>query len=303
MIVGAGAAGLSLALMLDAATIFEKDDTPGGLCRSTVIDGFTFDTGPHILGGIPEAVRWIVESTGIEFVEGKTRNVGWVDGEYVAHPFVNPDDGYRYMAKMWNADPATLSTAGLGAQKGRKPGGVSTFLYPAKGGYQAITDAWAKRCDVVYNVEVKPMEGMIWTAPVPGRYNRLVTVTMGFEGTPPPYTAIYLPERWTPFHRLSFPSAFSPHNAPAGCYSIQAECSMPMPDHPSRDGFVMPMADTLDRLGLWKHPEFVDFQDHPHAYPVPDGTEGVGHGRTGGRKYLNVDGVVAASMALAAKIG
>ena len=304
VIVGAGAAGLSLGVMLDGkVTIYERADEPGGLCRSHCIDGFTFDTGPHILGGIPESVAWIVESTGVEFVEGHTRNVGFVGGDYCAHPFTNPDDGHAYMAKMWKADPASLSAAGLGAQPGRKPGGVSSFLYPARGGYQAITDAWARRLDgaITYGVKVsRQMADVVWTGPVPSaRYNTLVTVTVGFEITnlePPDWTAIYLPGPETPFHRLSFPSAFSPHNAPPGCYSIQLEASV----DPARPYPILreEVPDVLERLGLWARPVFDYMEITTHAYPVPDGTLADGHGRTGGHKYLNLDGVVAASRAL-----
>ena len=39
----------------------------------------------------------------------------------------------------------------------------------------------------------------------------------------PDYTAIYVPDPEVRFHRLSFPAAFSPHNAPPGQSIIQAE--------------------------------------------------------------------------------
>ncbi len=56
------------------------------------------------------------------------------------------------------------------------------------------------------------------------RYNSLVTVAVGLDSTRlPDYTAIYVPDPEIRFHRLSFPAAFSPHNAPAGKSIIQAE--------------------------------------------------------------------------------
>ncbi|HUA22052.1 MAG TPA: FAD-dependent oxidoreductase [Bryobacteraceae bacterium] len=56
------------------------------------------------------------------------------------------------------------------------------------------------------------------------RYNSLVTVSVGFDtARVPDYTAIYVPDPAIRFHRLSFPAAFSPHNAPAGRSIIQAE--------------------------------------------------------------------------------
>ena len=56
------------------------------------------------------------------------------------------------------------------------------------------------------------------------RYNSLVTVSVGLDAARvPDYTAIYVPDPEIRFHRLSFPAAFSPHNAPAGQSIIQAE--------------------------------------------------------------------------------
>lgn len=310
-IVGAGAAGLSLALMARGPVeIVERSDRPGGLCRSTVIEGFTFDTGPHILGGIPDAVEWVRWSTGIEWVQGRTRNVGWVDGRAVPHPFEDPAMGARYMAKMWKTPVDELSTGGLGAQRGRKPGGVSTFWYPKTGGYQAITDAWASRLDITYNTAGEREPGTVWTAPRHGaRYNTLVTVTAGFRGTAPDLTAVYLPESWTPFHRLSFPSAFAPGNAPEGCYSIQGEASF---DYPVQEGLPHAFRTTLAALGLGGERVFEHLRVVPYAYPVPTDPEPpeprqnapqvVEHGRTGAHRYLNLDGVVAMSMRLAASL-
>jgi protoporphyrinogen oxidase len=56
------------------------------------------------------------------------------------------------------------------------------------------------------------------------RYNSLVTVSVGLDAARvPDYTAIYVPDPEIRFHRLSFPAAFSPHNAPLGQSIIQAE--------------------------------------------------------------------------------
>lgn len=306
-IAGAGAAGLSLGLMLADAHVYEQADTPGGLCRSTTVDGFTFDQGPHILGGIPEAVDWIVQSSGFQFVRGETRNRGYARGEWCAHPFDDETLGHAYMAKMWKQDPDHLSTAGLTAQQGRRPGGVRTFLYPERGGYQAITDAWAARLGHRLHLgeRCRPAEGVIWTGKVPGAaYNGLTVATIGVLGPDPDLTAVYLPEGWTPFHRLSFPSAFSPHNAPKHCYSIQGECSWY--GRPPRFEAAACLEDTARHLGLVTGPVVMfDVATIPDAYPVPLGlppalSDGMtGHGRTGAHRYLNLDGVVAAGLALA----
>jgi hypothetical protein len=49
---------------------------------------------------------------------------------------------------------------------------------------------------------------------------------------------------------------------------------------------------------------FVEVETIRHAYPVPVASQPPtsGHGRTGGLRYLNVDGVVAASMLLAGEM-
>ena len=54
VIIGAGVAGLSAAYHLQQRgfsnyQLFEKDSEVGGLCKSFVMDGFTFDYAAHIL--------------------------------------------------------------------------------------------------------------------------------------------------------------------------------------------------------------------------------------------------------------
>ena len=53
VIIGAGVAGSVLADMLhkrgDNPIIFEKDDKPGGMCKSYYKNGFVYEYGPHIL--------------------------------------------------------------------------------------------------------------------------------------------------------------------------------------------------------------------------------------------------------------
>ena len=54
VIIGAGLTGLSAAYHLEKKgffdyKIFEKDASPGGLCRSVYQDGFTFDYTGHLL--------------------------------------------------------------------------------------------------------------------------------------------------------------------------------------------------------------------------------------------------------------
>jgi len=52
VVLGAGLSGLSAALHLQDTRdvqVFEREDRPGGLCRSVVKDGFTFDLTGHLL--------------------------------------------------------------------------------------------------------------------------------------------------------------------------------------------------------------------------------------------------------------
>ncbi|HET6674755.1 MAG TPA: FAD-dependent oxidoreductase [Nitrospiraceae bacterium] len=64
IIVGAGLAGLSTAYHLRGLPykIFEKESEAGGLCRSYVKDGFTFDYTGHLLHFRQAAIRTLVET-------------------------------------------------------------------------------------------------------------------------------------------------------------------------------------------------------------------------------------------------
>src|SRR5688572_14130370 len=51
LVLGGGLAGLSTAYHLGAAPhlVLEAESSPGGLCRSRLVDGFTFDYTGHLL--------------------------------------------------------------------------------------------------------------------------------------------------------------------------------------------------------------------------------------------------------------
>ncbi len=56
------------------------------------------------------------------------------------------------------------------------------------------------------------------------RYNSLLNVLIGLdEDRGYPFTALYIPDPSIPFHRLSFPKAFSEHCVPAGGSAMMAE--------------------------------------------------------------------------------
>ena len=55
VILGGGLSAISTAFFLqeredtEEILILEKEETPGGLCRSITKEGYTYDIGPHIL--------------------------------------------------------------------------------------------------------------------------------------------------------------------------------------------------------------------------------------------------------------
>lgn len=137
------------------------------------------------------------------------------------------------------------------------------YHYPLRGGYQAISQAWARRVNPRYRFEVRgvslPQEGgvlvssaseerhydrVVSTMPlarllevadfeVPDRVrdaaaqllvNPMIVVSLGIAGRDTEQmTAVYFPSSAFKVNRVSFPATFSPHNTPRGCYSIQAE--------------------------------------------------------------------------------
>lgn len=137
------------------------------------------------------------------------------------------------------------------------------YHYPLRGGYQSISESWATRCDVTYDYPVRRIERLedsswrITDGASPREYTRLIStipihdlvelvdieipervraavdslivhplivVSLGISGVDEQQlTAVYFPEREFLVNRISFPATFSPHNAPEGTYSIQAE--------------------------------------------------------------------------------
>jgi protoporphyrinogen oxidase len=76
--------------------------------------------------------------------------------------------------------------------------------------------------ELAYAMEGTPPE--VLSAVGSLRYNSLITVVIGLNSARlPDFSAIYVPDPDIRFHRLSFPSFFSPHNAPPGKSIVQAE--------------------------------------------------------------------------------
>src|SRR6185369_6170536 len=131
-----------------------------------------------------------------------------------------------------------------------------------RGGYQAISEAWAKNAPVTYGFDVQKLERradswVVSNGTETREYRQIVTtlpiqyvstitnldippevsaaidglivnpmfiISLGIRGTDSDqYTAIYFPEPEFLVNRLSYPATFSPENAPAGTYSVQAE--------------------------------------------------------------------------------
>lgn len=137
------------------------------------------------------------------------------------------------------------------------------YHYPLRGGYQALSEAWAKKANIIYNFQVNEIiktqkntfivsngkksfeyDRLISTIPIQelikitnlsipkqiiNAVNKLIInptyiISLGIKGEDKnKYTAIYFPDKDFLVNRISFPKTFSPYNTPKGCYSIQAE--------------------------------------------------------------------------------
>ena len=89
LVLGGGPAGLSAAYSLNNAginaEIYDKNDIPGGLCRSFTVNGYTFDTFAH--------VNFCKDDYVISMLEGKT--------EYLTHQ----PEAYNYSKGTWVRNP------------------------------------------------------------------------------------------------------------------------------------------------------------------------------------------------------
>ena len=115
-ILGGGLSGLSLAYFLqggnkfDSITILEKEERPGGLCRSLTAGGYTYDIGPHILfAKDKEMLNLLIEWAG---KTNKLRRSNRIlhKGAYVQYPFENdlsklPKEDLEYAVKTFLHNP------------------------------------------------------------------------------------------------------------------------------------------------------------------------------------------------------
>jgi len=91
LILGGGLSGLALARMLDGPRrVLEASATPGGLCRSFVKDGFTYDIGGHILFSREnELLSLMTGWLGDNLLSQKRANRIWFKDRFVKYPFEN----------------------------------------------------------------------------------------------------------------------------------------------------------------------------------------------------------------------
>ncbi len=285
---------------------------------------------------------------------------------------------FPYNEKVWNVQVAQLSM--LWADRIPRPEpedilrsaiGFETegylhqlyYHYPLRGGYQAISEAFAERIpDITYDYDVKSVrrvdggwevsdgrsprtfERLVSTMPVhalvdivdlevPDRVrdavwklivNPMYVVSLGVRGEDPDqFTAVYFPEADFAVNRISYPTTFSPHNAPEGMHSIQAEITCREDSELWRrsDGDVLEhVIDGLVSRGLLRSREqlvVTDVMRASPAYVVYDvgyeeraqlvrswfseqGIELVG--RFSYFEYVNVDGAIMRAMDVAGRM-
>jgi protoporphyrinogen oxidase len=90
VILGAGVAGLSAAFHLKAKEyrIFEKEPEIGGLCRSLIDDGFTFDHTEHLLHvHHPYTQKLLKKLLPDRLIRHQRRAAIYLKGSYIPYPF------------------------------------------------------------------------------------------------------------------------------------------------------------------------------------------------------------------------
>jgi protoporphyrinogen oxidase len=90
-ILGGGLSGLVLASRLQDAEVLEMNDRPGGLCRSLVEEGFTFDPhGSHVFfSRDPRAMAFYEETLAGNVCRRRRNTKVFYKGRYVKYPFEN----------------------------------------------------------------------------------------------------------------------------------------------------------------------------------------------------------------------
>jgi protoporphyrinogen oxidase len=186
------------------------------------------------------------------------------------------------------------------------------FGYPKSGGIEALPRSFARECkDMTTSFRVKTVsfrfgnwivsdgvteksyDKLVSTIPIQDlmealpdipvvirkgvqdlRFNSLVVVMIGaLAGRPIPFTALYVPSKQFPFHRLSFPLNFTEQGAPPGHFAVTAEITTNPGDgfhELADDAIVGQVVDGLVTMEILKRDEIVFTRIHrtKHAYVV-----------------------------------
>ncbi|MHA1626328.1 MAG: protoporphyrinogen/coproporphyrinogen oxidase, partial [Candidatus Asgardarchaeia archaeon] len=93
LILGGGLAGLSAAYHLENAgfrdyLLLEREDEVGGICKSKLIGGYTFDYGPHIFYTRNDYVFNLIKGfLGENLMRRERRAYIFLNGDYIKYPF------------------------------------------------------------------------------------------------------------------------------------------------------------------------------------------------------------------------
>jgi protoporphyrinogen oxidase len=155
--------------------------------------------------------------------------------------------------------------------------------------------------------------------------NPMLVVTLGFSGDDPnQYTAVYVPDDDFLVNRVSYPAVFSPRNAPAGCFSVQAEITaahgadvLKWSDESIREHVVRGLTTRslipddaqliFHQVDRYDAAYVVYTENYERHLELARGwfkERGIFlHGRFGSHAYLNVDGCLERSIDLARRLG
>ncbi len=163
-VIGAGASGLSLALLLDGdVVVYEAADRAAGHCAATVRDGWTFDQGPHIMfSRNTEVLDFMVRSLGDNVHRSRRKNVVCIDGRLVKYPIENdlgslsPELRNRCLLDFLFNDHASLAD---------EAGNLHEWFLGVFG--EALTEAYFKPYnEKIWNVPLADLS-MTWSDRIP----------------------------------------------------------------------------------------------------------------------------------------
>ena len=131
-IIGAGLTGLTLGSLMPDCEIIEKNSECGGLCRSLVEDGFTFDCGgSHIIfSKDKEILNFMLEKLGDNHVKCRRNTKILYKGNYVKYPFEN---GLSDLPLQDNFECVQGFVEALIENNNNQPGNFKEWLYSTFG--------------------------------------------------------------------------------------------------------------------------------------------------------------------------